>query len=557
MVFSTPHQEPLRQPVSDERYNSPMSRVFPSWRFALAVALLLSPCPSGFSSQATPSTTPVSSLAQSRETETQGDLREAMGSSRAAEIQDPNDARTSLRVGLLYGQAGDFVEAEAAFRRAIKLDPNLAEAHYNLGLAILAKSRNPAWDSADSEFKTCLQLRPNYSEAANMLGVGLLETGQTALAVAQFRSALLLDPHSAEIHFNLGRALEADGHGSEAYAEYLTAAQRKPHYAAAQKAIAKTLYLRKDYTSAIGYLNEALATDPDLENAHYLLGRVLRSQGKTAEAEIQFRLSAEEEQRRSDAIRSSHLSNQSLELARSGNFGEAVDTAQQAVTLAPENSVAHFNLGLLLADSGKLQAAVLEVRKAISLSPLHAGFYLTLSRMEQKLDRRDAAIASLQRATALNGSNPEIAAQLSALKAQSPAKNSSASQQPFPYGAPRNTSDDHYAFATQLASEGDLPGAVGELLHALSIAPARGDIRFNLAIAYMEKGDYERAELELRKVLLVDPNPVQTHIALGTALLQIGRLTDAAEEFRGVLKMEPNNRQAAQLLTQCQASAKS
>jgi Tfp pilus assembly protein PilF len=84
--------------------------------------------------------------------------------------------------------------------------------------------------------------------------------------------------------------------------------------------------------------------------------------------------------------------------------------------------------------------------------------------------------------------------------------------------------------------------------------PDRSDIRYNLAITYIENGEYDKAELEHRKVLLQSPDSVATHIALSFLLLQSKNDADAAVEFRKVLALQPDNEEAERLLSQCQAT---
>jgi tetratricopeptide (TPR) repeat protein len=530
------------------------------WRlYVRAIALILLSTPSYVLSQDLPGADATALITRGQQAESAGHRQEAMGDYIAAEKADPKNAQASLKLGLLCGRSGDFIAAENAFRRTLAIDAGLPEAHYNLGIAILARSRNPDWKSALIEFKTALKFRPDYPEAANMVGVGLLETGQPALAIPQLKSALLLNPSSAEIHFNLGRALEAAGNESDAYVEYLSAVQQRPAYPEADRAIASILFQRKDYVSAVSHLREALAANPDSQDAHFLLGKVMRAQHKDAEAQIEFKLASQAEQRQSDIIQSTHLSNQSLELAKQGDFTKAVATARQAIQLQPDNGIAHYNLGLLLADSGDLPSAIAEVRKAISLSPMRPSLYTSLANMQQKANNRAAAIDSLQHALLLDPINPRTATLLREFEADpSAAKQEVATGKPLPfvYGATEDTASGHFAFATDLSRQGDLHGAVGELLYSLTLEPARGDIRYNLAVAYTQLGQYESAELELRKVLFVDASSVPTHIALGTLLLQNKDVSDAATEFRNALTLEPDNKQAPQLLSQCQIAAK-
>jgi Flp pilus assembly protein TadD len=318
------------------------------------------------------------------------------------------------------------------------------------------------------------------------------------------------------------------------------------------------LLTRKEYEAAAGHFKAALVDDPDLEAAHYGLAHALRAVAKSAEAQIEFRQAAALLQRQSDGVRSSHLSNESLDLAQKGDFTAAVQSAREALILEPENAIAHYNLGLLLADSGDLGSAVLELRKAISLAPFVGSIYVNLSRMREKAKDLQGAMDSLRRADLLNPADPELQAKINALQHAIPA--TVQTQAPpakvtlFPYGAPSDSTGDHFAFALQLSKERDLPGAIGEMLRALSMQPDRSDIRYNLAIAYTQNGEYDRAELELRKVLLQSPDSVATHVALGALLLQSKNDADAAEEFREVLALQPENQEAARLLSQCQAT---
>jgi Flp pilus assembly protein TadD len=59
--------------------------------------------------------------------------------------------------GVGHYKQGHWDVAEGHFRKAIKADPNLAEAHYNLGLALDKMSKH---DEATTEFKKAAELAP-------------------------------------------------------------------------------------------------------------------------------------------------------------------------------------------------------------------------------------------------------------------------------------------------------------------------------------------------------------------------------------------------------------
>ena len=61
-------------------------------------------------------------------------------------------------------------EAVAAFRTAIRLQPDDAAAHYNLGNALRGQGKV---DEAVAECRTAIRLRPDDAEAHSNLGVAL------------------------------------------------------------------------------------------------------------------------------------------------------------------------------------------------------------------------------------------------------------------------------------------------------------------------------------------------------------------------------------------------
>src|SRR5262249_34345208 len=66
---------------------------------------------------------------------------------------------------------------------------------------------------------------------------------------------------------------------------------------------------------------------------------------------------------------------------------------RKAITLKPNESGMHYNLGLALYFQQKLDEAVAAFRKAITLKPNHAGMYYTLGVAlveQQKLEEADA-----------------------------------------------------------------------------------------------------------------------------------------------------------------------
>jgi len=532
----------------------------PVWRTVTQTGLvLLFTAVAVLSQQHVPSAKVSTLLKEGKEAEAQGRFSAALADYEAALRFEPGNAQITLQIGLLKGEAGDFAGAVNAFKQALKIQPNFAEAHYNLGLALIANAKNlPVWTQALTEFKAALASRPDYSQALNMAGVCLLESGNAAAAIPELKAALKADPHSGQIHFNLGRALEASGDTTNALTEYEAAVQDKKPFPEAESALGNLLLTKGSVQEATENFKAAVAADPDDQGARYRLARALRAEGKSAEAKLELKQAAMLIQKQSDSIMSIHLSNESLDHAKSGDLSGAIQSARKALWLDPENAIADYNLGLLLADSGNLNASIFEIRKAISLAPLRSVFYVDFAKVQEKAGNSHAALESLRRAAQMDPANQDLQAKAKALEtsvhSQPSRKTATKAEDQFFFGAPYDTADGHFAFATQLSKEGDFLGSIGEMLRALSEQPGRSDIRYSLAVAETQIGQIDRAELELRTVLLQSPDSVEAHVALGSLLYQAKDFVNAAAEFRQVLALQPVNQQAAQLLKQCQAN---
>ena len=144
---------------------------------------------------------------------------------REAMVSNCGEAGVRVRLDNALMDQGSLEQALAGYRMAIRLKPDYAEAHYNLGIALAAQGK---LEEAVAEFRAAIRLKPDYAEAHYNLGNALLDQGKLEEAIAEFRTAIRLKPDYAEAHYNLGVALEAQGKPEEAIAEFRTAIRLKP-----------------------------------------------------------------------------------------------------------------------------------------------------------------------------------------------------------------------------------------------------------------------------------------------------------------------------------------
>src|SRR5438034_1287300 len=137
---------------------------------------------------------------------------------------DPNLAEAHAAVGkVLFFSEIDLAGATREYKRAIELKPNDADAHHwfsNDSLAALGQ-----FDEAIAEGKRSVELDPLSIVINADLGETFFYARRFDESVAQLRKTLEIDPTSFYAHDNLGIALQAKGDLSGAIAEYEKAKQ--------------------------------------------------------------------------------------------------------------------------------------------------------------------------------------------------------------------------------------------------------------------------------------------------------------------------------------------
>src|SRR5579872_446204 len=84
-----------------------------------------------------------------------------------ARSKKPNDEATLFLLASAYIQKQDFAKAESLFKRVLEIDPESADAQFNLGLAQLKLGK---YDDAIATLKRAVELNPKDADAQQALG---------------------------------------------------------------------------------------------------------------------------------------------------------------------------------------------------------------------------------------------------------------------------------------------------------------------------------------------------------------------------------------------------
>jgi tetratricopeptide (TPR) repeat protein len=118
------------------------------------------------------------------------------------------DARASNNLGNVLQDQRQFEAAMDAYRRAIELDPEMAEANNNLASLL---QRDGSFEEALGYYRRASQIAPDSVEVSYNLALLLERLGRLDEAAAHYRRCLELAPQSQPARNGLERTLEARG----------------------------------------------------------------------------------------------------------------------------------------------------------------------------------------------------------------------------------------------------------------------------------------------------------------------------------------------------------
>jgi tetratricopeptide (TPR) repeat protein len=157
---------------------------------------------------------------------------------------DRSQAQALLEKGKQLYRDDQDTDAVAAFQQAVKLDPDLAEAHFRLALGYEALDKR---EDAESQYKKAvdaykkhLEAKPDDAEAHYNLGQTYANLGNYSEAIREYRLATKLKTDDPDIYYDLG-----------------VAHTKLAQYDAAAAAFSKSLEIDPEYYRAEDALNEA------------------------------------------------------------------------------------------------------------------------------------------------------------------------------------------------------------------------------------------------------------------------------------------------------------
>jgi predicted Zn finger-like uncharacterized protein len=530
-------------------------------------------------------------------------LDKALAQDARKTLDASEEARGAMLRGKLLVAQHHGKDAEAAFERAVQLDPNSAEVHAAYGAFRLHRRE---YEKAQKQLDAALSIDPSNAHVLADSARAYLGINRVLEADKRIQDALAKAANDPWVLYAQARVAEGIGKQEDAYKAYEKALQKKPDMAEALVAQGSIWFSRGEKQKAREKLEAVLKTpsrtareeegagdlaldlgdgktgkecyqralrlDPEDPQAHSGLGRALAALGDLpgARAELEAAL------RQVDTDPVLHYEYGSL-LRRIGDSQGALSAVQRAVQLDSKDHRFRSRLGALLVEAREYEKAEGELRQARLGNDRYGETWFNLARALAGQGKLGEAIDIMRRAVELEPGNPEYLYFQGLIFEQgqqvqdavesfqkSIAKNPRNADAYEHLGQNLNVQNRFREAVTafkkaaevdpsrarlwaQIAESqqqaGDLDGAIASYQKSLAQDPNQPGVWSRLGIAYKDRGCTgckNRAIEALKRAEVVDPKDWVAHHELGYLYKDDGRRAEAIAQFRKYLNLRPD-----------------
>jgi tetratricopeptide (TPR) repeat protein len=298
----------------------------------------------------------------------------------------PNSAEAHYRLSIVYRKLWlNPTEAVKELEKAISLNPNYAEAYFELGESTKYSDKRKAEES----YRKAIQIKADFAEAYGSLGKLLTlssreETNREVVEILQ--KAIQLKPDNAKAYGDLGDAYISLRQYEDAIQAYKRAIQLDPEVAKDSTSDLRRLLIQLErYAEAIEAGEMEVKYVPDNPYGYFSLGDLYLKAGRIEDAIEIYKKGAnvirkDENTPPKFEPAKDHFGMQRLAdlYIRLGRYNDAVDACKEAIRRNSLNKEAYWVLNNAYVELHLYKEAIETSREGLRLFPADAGFYYDL-----------------------------------------------------------------------------------------------------------------------------------------------------------------------------------
>lgn len=428
------------------------------------------------------------------------------------------------------------------------------------------------WEEAAKRYRQLIDIAPAHAEANHGMGKVAVQMGAAAHGLPYFEAALESDPSNAGCWIGYIDALDLAGRLREAR-EVLKLACRQglegkdvDHLASrllprspALRAVARkkgkprksgvpaaadfdamvVSFNRGDHVGAERMARRMSRDFPDFWGGWKMLGVLMMGQGQYAEA--RQALNRAVSLAPGDAETHNNLG---IALFESGKPDDAQASYERALQLDPKYAQAHCNLGAALQAQGRLVEAEACYRKALAINPQYLKALNNLGSVLLDLKRFEAAEACYRQVLEFKLADAESYRNLGAVLAAAGKADEAEADVRRAIALDGGDPANYCSLAAIQVAQGWPAEAEASLMRALAISPDLAEANEDLGALLLDRGRHDEAEACLLRAIERRPESFAALNNLAICLKKQGRLEEAEHRVRQALAIRPNSAEA-------------
>jgi tetratricopeptide (TPR) repeat protein len=238
-------------------------------------------------------------------------------------------------------------------------------------------------------------------------------------------------------------------------------------------------------------------------------------------------------------------SNRGVAYERLGQLEQAIEDFTRAITLDPNYGIAYSKRGGAYYAQGQDELSLADLNRALEINPQHARPYLIRSQVYERMGQLDDALKDLDRALAfkpdLEGGFKTRASLLVQFgRYDEAAKNLDQAIRFYP-----NDSGAFLMRATLSGFKRHDENAIADYTRALELEKRNSSARLKAFLergkAYQRLGRYESAAADFTQVIALDSAEAEAYLYRGTSYRELGRFDDALKDYGEYIRFNPND----------------
>ena len=181
--------------------------------------------------------------------------------------QEPVDIHALYQEALHLHYQGRPDEAIRLYSLVVSSVPEMAELHYNLGLAFFETEQ---FGLAAKAYQKAAELCPDDGDILYNLGLAYKKDKRYAEAETAYLKALTIEPGSTDIRYNLGCCYRDAGEIEQARRIFADLVNEEPDHLPAMNSLAYLTHLQGKYDQAREVYKQVLKLEPNHASARYM-----------------------------------------------------------------------------------------------------------------------------------------------------------------------------------------------------------------------------------------------------------------------------------------------